>query len=83
MQEKIIVLTTFTYPTEAYALMARLEEEGVECFLGDENIVTVNPFLSNAVGGVKLKIKESDAEKALLILEQTKHGNQKKKSQID
>jgi hypothetical protein len=77
MSDKIITLTTFTYPTEAYPLMTRLEEEGIECFLADENIISVNPFLSNAVGGVKVNIKEEDAEQALQILKEIKDNVKK------
>lgn len=83
MTDKIITLATFMFPTEAYPLMTRLEEEGIECFLGDENTVSVQPFLSNAIGGVKLNIKESDAEQALLILKQTYQDNKKEEKKDD
>ncbi len=83
MSDNIVTLTTFMFATEAYSLMAKLEEEGIECFLGDENIVSVQPFLSNAVGGVKVKIKESDSEKALLVLKQLKQDNKKAEKKID
>ena len=68
--DNILTLTTYMFPIEAYPLLAKLEEEGIECYLNDENIVTVQPFLSNAIGGVKIKIKESDSEKALFVLKQ-------------
>jgi len=83
MPDKIITLTTFMFPTEAYSLIARLEEEGIECSLGDENIVSVQSFLSNAVGGVKVNIKESDSEKALSILNQISKDNKREERQVD
>ena len=83
MTDRIITVATFMFPTEAYSLMARLEEEGIECFLGDENIVAVQPFLSNAVGGVKVNIKEIDSEKALLIFKQLKQDNKKEEKKVD
>ena len=83
MSDKIVTLITFMFPTEAYPLMSRLEEEGIECFLGDENIVSVHPFLSNAVGGVKVNIKESDSEKALLVLSQIKQDNKREERKVD
>ena len=83
MEDDAITLATFMFPTEAYGLMARLKAEGIECFLFDENIVYVNPFLSNAVGGVKVKVRESDVQKALLILKQIDEENKKEERLID
>ncbi len=70
MHEGLIVIATFSQPMEAHLTKARLESEGVECFLDDELTVTTNWLLSNAIGGVKLKVKESDVEKAAEILQQ-------------
>lgn len=58
------------YPTEAYPVMSKLESEGIKCFLDGEHTVSAHPFLSNAIGGIKLNIMESDTEKALEILAQ-------------
>lgn len=71
MEEQLIVLKTYMYPSEAYPLMSKLESEGINCFLDGENTITVHPFLSNAIGGVKLKIRESDAETALNIIRES------------
>lgn len=79
MTDKLVTLATFMYPTEAYPLMSKLESEGIECFLDGENTVTVMPFFSNAIGGVKLNIKNSDAEKALQILKQNKQYFEEKR----
>ena len=67
MSDKLIVLETYMFPHEAYPLMTKLKDEGIECFLEGENTVNAHPFLSNAIGGVKLIIKECDAEKAIEI----------------
>jgi len=37
--------------------------------LKDENITQIQPFYSNAVGGVKLLVREEDVEVALQVLE--------------
>lgn len=71
MEEQLVTLKTYMYPAEAYPLMSKLESEGIMCFLDGENTITVHPFLSNAIGGVKLKIRESDTEKALEIIRQS------------
>jgi len=83
MEDRLITIATFMYLTEAYPLITRLEDEGIECSMGDENIVSVQPFLSNAVGGVKVNIKESDWERALSILKQIKQDNKVEEKKID
>lgn len=63
-----ITLKTFTYPSEAYILRGKLESEGISCFLQDELTVQSNPLYSNAVGGVKLQVKEADLSEATSIM---------------
>lgn len=81
--DKLITLVTYMFPTEAYPTITQLEAEGIECFLGDENIVSVHPFLSNAVGGVKVNIKESDSEKALSILRKVEEDKKREIKKVD
>ena len=64
----LVIVKTFDDGISAHILRSRLESEGIECFIHDENIVTLNPLFNFAVGGVKLKVEESDLEKALVIL---------------
>ena len=52
---------------DAHLLMARLESEDIECWLQDENTVTINPILTNAVGGIKLLVKKEDLPRARQI----------------
>ena len=33
-------------------MLTRLQSEGVECYLEDENTVTIDPMLSGAIGGI-------------------------------
>lgn len=72
MKNKLITLKTFMFLSDCYTMVSKLESEGIECFLGNENTISAHPFLSQAIGGVKLKIKESDSEKALKILKNYK-----------
>jgi predicted RNA-binding Zn-ribbon protein involved in translation (DUF1610 family) len=48
--------------------MGTLEEQGIQCWLKDENTVTIDPILTNAVGGIKLMVDSTQAEKALSSL---------------
>ncbi len=75
-----ITVQTFTLPSEAAILRARLEGEGIECFLQNELTLQVQPFYSNAVGGVQLQVREKDLEAALEIL---KDGGYVTESKID
>jgi predicted RNA-binding Zn-ribbon protein involved in translation (DUF1610 family) len=52
----------------AHIAMGRLKEEGIECWLKDENTITIDPILTNAIGGIKLMVAEGDAEKAFGLL---------------
>ncbi len=64
----LVTIRTFTYAHEAVIVKARLEAEGVQGYLKDEFTVSIDPFLSNAVGGVKLQVVEDDVDEALAIL---------------
>lgn len=77
---RLVTLKTYTHPTEAYTLVSKLESEGVQCFLDGEHTITIDPFLSNAMGGVKLKVSSIDLEKAQGILSRF---NQKAKKDED
>ena len=66
--KSLITVKTFTYPHEAYVIRGRLESEGIETFMQDEMTVQVHNFYSNAVGGVKLQVREKDAAQAREIL---------------
>lgn len=56
-------LLSFTYVHEAYLPKGKLETEGIEVLLKDELT-----FYSNATGGVRLFVKESDYLDAYNIL---------------
>ena len=68
--ENLVIVATFTYPTELAVIRGRLESEGIECFLKDEYTVQAYNFYSNAIGGIKLQVRESDAERAIQILKE-------------
>jgi len=53
----------------AHIALGRLEEDGIKGWLKDENMVTIDPILSIAVGGIKLMVSRDDAQKAREILE--------------
>lgn len=68
MGNKFLLLASYQYTSEAQIYKGKLESEGIAVFIRDNNIVDSNPLYSNAVGGVKLFVKEEDIEKAKQIL---------------
>lgn len=63
-----VVIGSYDNYVPAHIAMGRLKEEFINCWLQDEYTVTIDPLLSNAVGGIKLIVSETQAERALQIL---------------
>lgn len=64
----LVTIGTFSHALEAHIVRGRLETEGVWSFVADDNMVIANWLFSNAVGGVKLQVREEDVELAQQIL---------------
>src|SRR5215472_14010388 len=56
--------------SEALLAKGMLESAGIECFLADQDLVRMDWFYSNAIGGMRLQVKEEDTDAATEILEQ-------------
>lgn len=67
---RLVTIRQFRDLPEALLAKGSLESAGIECFLRDENLVRLDWFISNFVGGVKLCVKAEDAEKAKALLDQ-------------
>jgi hypothetical protein len=54
------------------ALLAKgiLDSAGIECFLADDNMVRMDWFISNLLGGIKLMVRPEDVEESELVLQQ-------------
>ena len=52
----------------AHIILGRLQSEGIECYLKDEATVTMDPILTNAIGGIKLVVKKENAPAVKEIL---------------
>jgi len=68
MKDKLVTIANFIEPFPADLAKIKLESEDIKCFLSGQNFVSTYWLLSNANGGIKLQVRESDAEKALEIL---------------
>lgn len=67
-----VILNSYNNYIEAHIAKGVLEEEGIGCWLKDENTVTIDPILTNAVGGIKIMVAKEDAERAWEFLTQLK-----------
>jgi hypothetical protein len=65
---KPVVLRQYRDITAAMVDRTALESAGIECYLYDANLVRLDWFISNAIGGVKLVVGEKYAEEAEQIL---------------
>ncbi len=63
-----ITIATFWQPTEAHIARLKLESEEIDCLLIDENLVATDWLYANAVGGIKLRVPQSEATRARLLL---------------
>ena len=72
MTNKFVTICHFSYgsdpASEAELARIKLEANGIRCFLAGKNFISMYWLLSSADRGIKLQVKESDAEKALEIL---------------
>lgn len=63
-------LRSFDNYMYANILLNRLKDHGFDCYLKDENTVTIDPLLSPAIGGMKLMVREPEAARAKAFLDQ-------------
>jgi hypothetical protein len=68
MDDELVTLWRYRDLPEALIAQGKLEASGVDCFLADDNIVRMDWFWSNLMGGVKLKVASHDREAALAVL---------------
>src|SRR5467141_2584656 len=64
-----VMIARYGGVAEALVAKSMLDSAGIESFLGDENLVRLDWFYSNLVGGIKLMVREEDAETARAVLE--------------
>ena len=64
----MIVVARFSFPHEAHIAKASLDSVGIKSYIADEYTVNSQWLYSNAIGGVRLMVSESDAEEAIQML---------------
>ncbi|WP_452232733.1 DUF2007 domain-containing protein [Lacinutrix sp. MEBiC02595] len=69
MSDIFKTIAKYQYSTEAQIIKGRLESEGIPVFLSDNFTIETDPLVSNAIGGIKLKVYVEDALQAQHILD--------------
>ncbi|MFZ0759175.1 MAG: DUF2007 domain-containing protein [Candidatus Sulfotelmatobacter sp.] len=67
---ELVTIRQFRDLPEALLAKGSLESAGIECFLADENLVRLDWFISNFIGGIKLNVRAADAENAQKLLDE-------------
>lgn len=66
---RLVTVRRYRDLAEAVAARSLLESAGIPAWIADENLVRMNWFLSNTVGGMRLQVDERDEAAAREILE--------------
>jgi predicted RNA-binding Zn-ribbon protein involved in translation (DUF1610 family) len=65
---ELVTIQAFDNFFSANIQLTRLRAAGVECYLKDEYTVTLDPLLSNAIGGIKLVVRKNEEHKVRKLL---------------
>jgi hypothetical protein len=65
----LLTIRQFRDLPEALLSKSVLESAGIECFLGDYNLIRMDWLWSNLLGGIKLRVRQEDALVASRLLE--------------
>jgi len=68
--QKLVTIRQFRDLPEALLAKGSLESAGIECFLRDDNMVRLDWFISNFIGGIKLSVRPEDVQNARQLLDE-------------
>lgn len=65
MEEKhtfddLVTIARFQFPYQAHLLAGKLEAEGIMAFVQDENQISISPWMTNTLGGVRVQVRTSN-----------------------
>jgi ribosomal protein L37AE/L43A len=64
--ERFVTVAVYVLPWEAQLAKARLESEGIDSVIADENAAGI--YGANAIGGIKVRVREEETERATTVL---------------
>ena len=65
----LLTIRQFRDLPEALLAKSVLDSAGIECFLGDDNLIRMDWLWSNLLGGIKLRVRQEDALEASRLLD--------------
>jgi hypothetical protein len=68
MSDRTTVVAAFDTPVKAEIARLALDRAGIRSVIEDSEIVAMDWLLANAVGGIKVKVREADADRAAEVL---------------
>ena len=74
MADDLVDIASFMNPVLAQIVRGRLEAEGIDCWLANDTIFGAHPAHAWIDGGVKVRVREADAEQAAAILRQAEEN---------
>ncbi|MBS9462482.1 DUF2007 domain-containing protein [Flagellimonas sp. 389] len=73
MEQEFFTLGSFEFPADVQIIKGKLESEGIQVFLKDENTINSDPLISGAIGGVKLLVYSTDKDIAQKIYDDVRN----------
>lgn len=67
---ELVTVRTFQNYFTAQITSTKLQSAGIICYLSDSSTATVAPFLSTAIGGIKLVVRKEDVDEVNILLDQ-------------
>ena len=80
--QQLTTIKSYLTPIEATMMKQLLDAEGIFCFLKDEHLVTTAPFFANISGGIKLQVRDEEAERAIGLLVNAGYLREHVKSEV-
>ncbi|HUC81378.1 MAG TPA: DUF2007 domain-containing protein [Flavisolibacter sp.] len=77
---EFVRLKTFMNYIDANIILGRLKNEGIDCWLKNENTATIMPIWNTAMGGIQLMVNAGQLQKAAYVL---KVIEEERKGQVD
>jgi hypothetical protein len=71
---KLAKIRDFVFVPDALVAKSILDSAGIKCFLSDETTIRMDWLWSNALGGVKLWVRQEDVETAMELLKEEASG---------
>lgn len=68
MSEELVTIAHYRDLPEALLAQGMLEAAGIACELADDNMVRMDWFLSNLIGGIRLQVDRDEMDEAIEVL---------------